>query len=304
MQRELIAIGLALLVGCGVAFYLDVFERVELPRMDSASKSASETSGPAAVKPSPAAARVYALGTLAAQNNARASLPGDLRYDAELIAFRAEELCNELAGTGFSSFQDLAVGKQRALDPLSKKSYAIVDTYRARYCGAQRDIRKPAEPDIVALAAITAANNGGAGARAIADAISAIESPAPFDEAKVRADLEHVVRATESPGLMTRAIKLLSTDKVGGFGPPGFEAGRLDDDERFLISIFGSQLAACRTFGSCDRPTAYSVRMCLPDSCRGAGSINEYIEGRMSPTQLDAARRYADSLIAMRNGSL
>lgn len=247
----------------------------------------------------PESANVYGLDRRALQNRTE-TVQGDLNFDLELAAFYSEELCNYLAGEVPRTFSDAGARGSLPGDALSTTSYGIVDRFRAGYCNGLVDVQKPVANDIVARAAEAAAAQGGRGARAVADAIAAVEAPGSADVEAVRQELEAVILTTASPGVLMHANELLASDDLGGFLPDGFDAGMLDADERYIVSLFGGQLAACTLAMSCRQPTFFSIRACLPGACRGSGSMLEYIRGRLSPTQLDAAERYAKALLDMR----
>ncbi len=248
------------------------------------------------------AADIYGAQTLSTQRLAVRSAHGDLRFDASVIEFHSAKLCNYLADRKWVDLKSGAAAGKYPTDKLSLASYEMVDSYRNRFCGSQKDLRQVSESDYVALAAIEAANSGSRHAQTIITALESVEKSGALPNAEqLRGALLGVLRNTQSPGLMTQAVELLAEPEFGGFTPEGFQYGDLSDDQAYLVTMFGLELASCQEFNYCNGVTPYSIRACMPSDCRGSGTLADYIRNRLSPTEFDAAQRYASALRAMRN---
>lgn len=273
---------------------------------ESASFFASASNGsratPTAKPASVALNRIYGANTIAAQQSIASGAVGDARFDAELLVHHADRMCNYLAETSAGDFATAARGSARyPQDDAALASYRLVDLFRKSYCNSGTDSRAVRNPDATPLSLLAAEEQGSEHAKKVLEVWAAIEAEtASQNAAKLKESLVEVLRNADSPGLISEAMMLMTTPEFGGFMPAGFDAGGLDENQELRVAQFGSMLASCGAFDLCGSRTAYSLRACMPHSCRGNGSLDDYVRGALSPTEYQAARRYAEALLAFR----
>jgi len=247
--------------------------------------------------------RVYAAQNLTQQQRAASYLSGDAKFDSDLMSFHGAEICGYSRTNSASSLTAAARSSARLpKDAASLRSYQIVDQFRSAYCSGADSIVVDPEPDQVAVALVAASNAGSRNASTVLKALETFENGGAASD-ELKQSLVEVVRGTDSPALLIQALDLLSSDQAGGFAPPGFEFGVLDVNERILVAQFGAQLAACQGRGYCQVTNAYAVRMCMPASCSRGATVDQYIRNNLSPSSYEAARRYAEALMVLRNRS-
>lgn len=246
--------------------------------------------------------QIYDAPTLAAQRTLVQTVVGDARFDAEMMHYSGDRLCNYLNGSLASTFH-AAAGSSKLLpkDTASLDSYRLVDGFRSHYCGAVIDASAALEPDAVTLSLVAARDHGSRGAETLLRISAALEqSVSPSTATELQQSLTDIVRSTQSPAMLMEAGILLTTPALGEYNPPGYDSAVLSENEALLVRQFGMHLAACEVFSFCQRRNLYAVRACMPYNCRGNGTTGEYVRSILSPNEYAAARRYADAILALR----
>lgn len=285
-----------LLLGLLAACQADQLEETE----QSTQARVSETSAPVARSgagglPSRPMSTLYSARSLADQRRLAATATGVHRVDAAVLQAHGENLCSYLATEPYSTLKAIAGAGKLPSDSASMKSYEIVDGFRASYCGSETG-SSASEGDADKRALLLAAKTGDPGARAVLDVYDAvIYGSEEVDASDAAQQLSKVFRTTNSPALMQKAGELMVSDGVG-FQVPGFDSAGLDANERLTVANVGVGMAVCLKFGTCHQRNVYSVRVCMPASCRGNGSLDDYFRAILSPVEYEAAQRYARAL--------
>lgn len=220
---------------------------------------------------------------------------GSSVMDVHMSLAVAESLCAYPLPMGTRTLVEASARGKLPRDDASNKSHALVDGFRGRFCdgNAPPNAEMPSTDPLLYLEEAAAA--GSLEAKTLLD-FAKLEEEGSELPATAPAALKEIVSRTTSPAMLQLSAEALGrTAAVGGLA--GFDSSGIHPTDMELITQVGSHMAACKSFNLCDRQTHFSVRACMPSSCRGSATLNDHFRNSLTPIQLAAAQRFADAVL-------